>query len=340
MAENNFRKLNYTHEEIEYVLGKIFNNEYNFLTYEQYDRLINQIGLDKICNKDDVSDLKIKYDNIIDAPNIPDRISSLINDRDFITTDAVNRKLNAVAENLRRELNDIENNGFIRYAKSVDLANLKASMELSIQSKIESNNLLYGIANKVNRSDLNNYAKVSHTHSEFINYNKDIKDLKDKIQLYSFEQEKVAIYAELITTQNEVLAEEIGAIKSEHALFEDRMKKIETLEENISTLLAFLNNNSDINDISMLRQDVADLKSTIDDLKSAINSKMDKALAELNFNEMDTRISALEDKVNNLNNNSNTNTGEVDADTLNRISTLEAKLLELESMTLFIDEEE
>jgi hypothetical protein len=122
----------------------------------------------------------------------------------------------------------------------------------------------------------------------------------------------------------------------------------------------------------MLRQDVADLKSTIDDLKSAINSKMDKALAELNFNEMSTRIStledkgnnnemdarisaledkvnnnemdirisALEDKVNNLNNNSNTNTGEVDADTLNRISALEAKLLELESMTLFIDEEE
>jgi hypothetical protein len=213
-------------------------------------------------------------------------------------------------------------------------------MELKIQEKIEENNLLFGIASKVSRSDLNKYSLASHTHSEFINYNKDIKDLKDRASADEFYQEKVAIYAELITTQNKTLAEEIRAIKLEQGSFTKEIEKINALEENISTLLAFLNNNSDINDISMLRQDVADLKSTIDDLKSAINSKMDKALAELNFNEMDTRISALEDKVNNLNNNSNTNTGEVDADTLNRISTLEAKLLELESMTLFIDEEE
>ncbi len=337
MAENKIRTLNYTHEEIEYILGKIFNNEYNFLTYDQYDRLINQIGLDKICNKDNVSDLRVKYSNIIDAPYIPKNISELVNDRDYITTDAVNRKLNNVAENLRREINDIENNGFIRYAKSIDLANLKASMELKIQEKIEENNLLFGIASKVSRSDLNKYSLVSHTHSEFINYNKDIKDLKEKASADEFYQEKIKILTELITTEHTSMLSELGGIKGEIEKIKEEKVTIDILKENLDSLLAILNNDDSDSDsdrdnaISILQQDVRDLK-------SVINSKMDKTLAESNFNDINARISALEDRVNNLNNNSST--GEVDADTLNRISALETKLLELESMTLFIDEEE
>lgn len=358
MAENKIRTLNYTHEEIEYILGKIFNNEYNFLTYDQYDRLINQISLDKICNKDNVSDLRVKYSNIIDAPYIPKNISELVNDRDYITTDAVNRKLNSVAENLRREINDIENNGFIRYAKSIDLANLKASMELKIQEKIEENNLLFGIASKVSRSDLNKYSLASHTHSEFINYNKDIKDLKDRASADEFYQEKIKILTELITTEHASMLLELGGIKDEIKIFKEEKVTIDILKDNLDSLLAILNNDDNVdrdNNISTLQHDVRDLK-------LAINSKMDKILAESNFNDINTRISdintripdisdintrisALEDRINNLNNNnSNTGgtggTGEVDADTLNRISVLEAKLLELESMTLFIDEEE
>ena len=81
MDENNFvyKPLNYTHDKIQELLKKVEELQDYFLTEEQYNKLINEIGLDNISTFDG------NYYSLEMLPIIPSRTSQLINNTTYQT---------------------------------------------------------------------------------------------------------------------------------------------------------------------------------------------------------------------------------------------------------------
>lgn len=127
MDEQKFYLLDYTHEELEALLDKI--NDGYVLTQAEYDKLINQIGLENISTFDG------KYSSLIGAPEIPDAMSDLVNDLEFQTIDQVNAKILAVEQFIENK--DFADKKFVQDAiADAQLDNGEVDIDLSEYAKV------------------------------------------------------------------------------------------------------------------------------------------------------------------------------------------------------------
>lgn len=127
MDEQKFYLLDYTHEELEALLDKIHDGF--VLTQAEYDKLINQIGLENISTFDG------KYSSLIGAPEIPDAMSDLVNDLEFQTVDQVNAKILAVEQFIENK--DFADKKFVQDAiADAQLDNGEVDIDLSEYAKV------------------------------------------------------------------------------------------------------------------------------------------------------------------------------------------------------------
>ena len=169
--KSSYHRLPYTHEEIEQLFSKIAGKE--ALLAEDYEKLINVIGLDNI------STFSGNYEDLKNLPDIPRHVSDLLNDLEYQTADEVNRKLTAVQENLITLINEYENDSELEYAKNTDLENAKEILEIMIDVRRDEiikqvSSLLVNYATK---SQLNRKADLEHNHQIT-----DISGLESRIQ--------------------------------------------------------------------------------------------------------------------------------------------------------------
>ncbi len=95
-----YLNLNFTHEELEALFAKLDAGV--LLEQEQYDKLINEIGLDNI------STFKGSYKELLDAPVIPEKLSDLFDDLKCINENVLNEKMEVIEDKFIKaeELND------------------------------------------------------------------------------------------------------------------------------------------------------------------------------------------------------------------------------------------
>ena len=91
-------QLDYTHEQIEALFDKICSGY--VLSKDQFDKLINEIGLDNISTFDG------KYASLKGAPEIPEKVSDLENDSHFQTEEGLNAKLVVLKDAIQAEVKD------------------------------------------------------------------------------------------------------------------------------------------------------------------------------------------------------------------------------------------
>ena len=91
-------QLDYTHEQIEALFDKICSGY--VLSKDQFDKLINEIGLDNISTFDG------KYASLKGVPEIPEKVSDLENDSHFQTEEGLNAKLVVLKDTIQAEVKD------------------------------------------------------------------------------------------------------------------------------------------------------------------------------------------------------------------------------------------
>ena len=96
MADNKYRSLNYNHTEINALLEKIQKGF--VLSESEYDKLINEIGLDNISVFDG------DYEKLENKPQIPEAMSDLKNDMNFANADMMDGKVNDLRQEIGLEL--------------------------------------------------------------------------------------------------------------------------------------------------------------------------------------------------------------------------------------------
>lgn len=96
MADNKYRSLNYNHTEINALLEKIQKGF--VLSESEYDKLINEIGLENISVFDG------DYEKLENKPQIPEAMSDLENDMNFVNADIVDGKVNDLKQEMALEL--------------------------------------------------------------------------------------------------------------------------------------------------------------------------------------------------------------------------------------------
>lgn len=96
MADNKYRSLNYNHTEINALLEKIQKGF--VLSESEYDKLINEIGLENISVFDG------DYEKLENKPQIPEAMSDLKNDMNFANADMIDGKVNDLRQEIGLEL--------------------------------------------------------------------------------------------------------------------------------------------------------------------------------------------------------------------------------------------
>lgn len=91
-----FYNLKYTHKELIDLFKKIEDNE--VLTKEQYNKLINEIGLDNISTFD------LNYYNLKNLPYIPVRVGDLFNDVGYDVKERVDNEFKLLRADLENEI--------------------------------------------------------------------------------------------------------------------------------------------------------------------------------------------------------------------------------------------
>lgn len=166
--DNSFRRLPYTHEELEALLDKISQGE--VLKADDYEKLINVIGLDNI------STFSGYYNDLEGTPSIPSRISDLLDDVGYETQDDVNRKISDAVENIMLHINMYENENELEYAKNTSLENQAESLKIYVDEEIYKAIRSLDLNRFIDKSALNQKADYKHTH--MIN---DINSLQGKL---------------------------------------------------------------------------------------------------------------------------------------------------------------
>jgi hypothetical protein len=199
--------LNYTHDQIAELLAKMFCNE--MLTIEQYDQLINQIGLDNISTFD------LDYYKLKNRPNLPTRTSHLINDTGFVD---------------KLELNEVKEIIIPALAKEVEVLTL----ELKEISSFDMDALVRRVESLL--ESLTVAEKRITTLDSFVNdYGININEIYDKIKELqeidnSIEIEINRVDADYATVDSTV-REYKRTIEGFFVRLEDEFNKIEILEE-------------------------------------------------------------------------------------------------------------
>lgn len=155
-----FYSLSYSHNEIEQLLRKIASG--NVLKADDYDKLINIIGLDNI------STFSGNYNDLENTPNIPYWTSDLKDDLDLAKRDYVDREIDIVYDRLVSLINEYENENEGIFANQSDIDKKLEEIEVNLKSYINQQIRLLPInsfATKTEvRTDLDNKSDVGHTH--------------------------------------------------------------------------------------------------------------------------------------------------------------------------------
>ena len=155
-----FYSLSYSHNEIEQLLRKIASG--NVLNTDDYDKLINIIGLDNI------STFSGDYNDLENTPNIPYLTSDLKDDLDLAKRDYVDREIDIVYDRLVSLINEYENENESIFANQSDIDKKLEEIEVNLKSYINQQIRLLPIdsfATKTElRTDLLNKSDVGHTH--------------------------------------------------------------------------------------------------------------------------------------------------------------------------------
>lgn len=155
-----FYSLSYSHNEIEQLLRKIASG--NVLKADDYDKLINIIGLDNI------STFSGNYNDLENTPNIPYWTSDLKDDLDLAKRDYVDREIDIVYDRLVSLINEYENENEGIFANQSDIDKKLEEIEVNLKSYINQQIRLLPIdsfATKTElRTDLLSKSDVGHTH--------------------------------------------------------------------------------------------------------------------------------------------------------------------------------
>ena len=159
-SSKSFYSLSYSHNEIEQLLRKIASG--NVLKADDYDKLINIIGLDNI------STFSGNYNDLENTPNIPYWTSDLKDDLDLAKRDYVDREIDIVYDRLVSLINEYENENEGIFANQSDIDKKLEEIEVSLKSYINQQIRLLPIdsfATKTElRTDLLAKSDMGHTH--------------------------------------------------------------------------------------------------------------------------------------------------------------------------------
>ena len=154
---NTFYNLDYTHYEIQELLRKMASG--HVLYPDDYEKLINVIGLDNI------STFSGNYEDLINTPNIPYYISDLKDDLDLATVDSVNRKLEALRENIVSLLNEYENENESIFAYRTELDRQLNDLENTLKIYLENQIAQLPIGGFASKSEVARKSELGHLHT-------------------------------------------------------------------------------------------------------------------------------------------------------------------------------
>lgn len=148
-----YLNLNFTHEELEALFAKLDAGV--LLEQQDYDKLINEIGLDNI------STFKGSYKELVDVPVIPEKLSDLFNDLKVVNEDMLNEKLNVVEDKFIKaeELTDAKLELKINKEECASLLDNKISKEEFAEGmnvKANEVDMLVNLALKMDKEECNN----------------------------------------------------------------------------------------------------------------------------------------------------------------------------------------
>ena len=159
-SSKSFYNLSYSHNEIDQLLRKIASG--NVLKADDYDKLINIIGLDNI------STFSGNYNDLENTPNIPYWTSDLKDDLDLAKKDYVDREIDIVYDRLVSLINEYENENEGIFANQSDidkeLEKIAASCKSYINQKIRELPINSFATKTELRTDLLAKSDVDHTH--------------------------------------------------------------------------------------------------------------------------------------------------------------------------------
>lgn len=198
-----FYNLKYTHKELIDLFKKIEDNE--VLTKEQYDKLINEIGLDNISTFD------LNYYNLKNLPYIPVRVGDLFNDVGYDVKARVDNEFKLLRADLENEIiridsikTELENIDIEELIKQIGIAQSQAdylssdirnlngvvfsferSIELVQDKTAEVVNEFEALKNMQERDEyrLDNIQKFLTTHTE---------DIQSLLQFYETEKNRLS----------------------------------------------------------------------------------------------------------------------------------------------------
>jgi predicted nucleic acid-binding Zn-ribbon protein len=165
--EKVFHFLNYTHNELQLLLNKLDNN--HMLTESQYYQLVEEIGLNNI------STFTGDYEDLINQPHIPIRLSDLFNDMGFISEKDVIYEINDELIPLREQLDKIEL--VVSTLNKLDLEMISDDLA-ELQNNINFLNKMFEELRRLNNS----------FSSQLETTNSEIKDLSNDIDIVISEQ--------------------------------------------------------------------------------------------------------------------------------------------------------
>lgn len=259
-----FYNLKYTHKELIDLFKKIEDNE--VLTKEQYDKLINEIGLDNISTFD------LNYYNLKNLPYIPVRVGDLFNDVGYDVKERVDNEFELLRADLKNEIEridsikaELENIDIEEILKQIGIAQSQAdylssdirnlngvvfsferSIELIQDKTAEVVNEFEALKNMQERDEyrLDNIHKFLTTHTE---------DIQSLLQFYETERNRLS------NTINDLseLQKAVDLLEEYNGIMNNVDLRISEIEEFIKLLNP---NDIDLNKILILENKLIELQ--------------------------------------------------------------------------------
>ena len=278
-----FYNLKYTHQQLTDLLKKIENGE--VLTKEQYNKLINEIGLNNISTFDQ------DYYNLKNRPYIPVRLGDLFNDVGYDVKQRVDSEFELLRADLKREMDridslkaDLENIDIDDILKQIgaaqsqadylssDIRNLNGvifsfeqAIELMQNKTAEITNGFEALMNMQERDELrlDNIGKTLETHTE---------DLQSLLDYYEIEKNK------LVDTMNAVkeLQDAVDLLEDYNGTMNNIDIRVSIIEEFLKALnpdevdLEFLAGISE--DLKQLQEGHKEFQNFRDNITNQINT--------------------------------------------------------------------
>lgn len=223
-----YLNLNFTHEELEALFAKLDAGV--LLKQEQYDKLINEIGLDNI------STFKGSYNELVDVPIIPEKLSDLFDDLKCINEDILNEKMEVIED---------------KFIKTEELNNAKLELKLDRE---ECANLL---ANKINKEEFEEGMNVKANEVDMLVHLALKMDKEECVNLLNNKIDIVKHEEDLVNKLDVAKAETLFAEKVSYLDLANELSKKSDMTY-VAEQLALKSNNKDVEDALALKYNIVD----------------------------------------------------------------------------------